>query len=163
MAEKTKVENVSQSKNDSKSKNLKNTKIDAENEKQNNTNKDAHKTKISEEKNNFDKDISKPYINNSKPVIELVACLSYLLFFLPLIFCRKEPFALYHANQSLILWLFASVFYLAFGFIPNVNIIALPIIVIFHIIAIFYGMYNSAHGRARPIPLIGKITIIKWN
>lgn len=111
----------------------------------------------------FDKDISKAYINNSRPVIELVACLSYILFFLPLIFCKKEPFALFHANQSLILWIFAIVFYLAFAFIPNVNVVALPIIVIFHILGIFYGMYTSAHGKAKTLPLIGKITIIKWN
>lgn len=108
-------------------------------------------------------DISKPYINNSRPVIELVSALSYILFFLPLIFCRKEPFALYHANQALILWLFMAIFYLAFGFIPGINIYALPIIILFHILGIFYGMYNSAHGRARQFWLIGKIKIIKWN
>lgn len=110
-----------------------------------------------------DTDITKPYINNSRPVIELVSALSYILFFLPLIFCRREPFVLYHANQSLILWLFMAIFYLAFGFIPGVNIYALPIIILFHILGIFYGMYNSAHGRARPFWLIGKINIIKWN
>lgn len=110
----------------------------------------------------FDKDVSKSYINNSKPVIELVACLSYLLFFLPLIFCKKEPFARFHANQSLLLWITMAVLYLAFAFIPNVNIWAIPVIVIFHIIGIFWGMYGSAHGRAKTLPLIGKLTIIKW-
>lgn len=110
----------------------------------------------------FDKDVSKSYINNSKPVIELVACLSYLLFFLPLIFCKKEPFARFHANQSLLLWITMAVLYLAFAFIPNVNVWAIPVIVIFHIIGVFWGMYGSAHGRAKTLPLIGKFTIIKW-
>ncbi len=110
----------------------------------------------------FDKDVSKSYINNSKPVIELVACLSYLLFFLPLIFCKKEPFARFHANQSLLLWITMAILYLAFAFIPNVNVWAIPIIIIFHIIGIFWGMYGSAHGRAKTLPIIGKLTIIKW-
>lgn len=112
---------------------------------------------------NRDVDITKAYVNNSRPVIELVAALSYILFFLPFIFCRKEPFALYHANQSLVFWILMIALYLIFGFIPSVNVVALPIIVIFHVLGIFYGMYNSAHGRARPFFLIGKITIIKWS
>ena len=112
---------------------------------------------------NRDVDITKAYVNNSRPVIELVAALSYILFFLPLIFCRREPFALYHANQSLVFWIFMIALYLIFGFIPSVNVVALPIIIIFHVLGIFYGMYNSAHGRARPFFLIGKITIIKWS
>lgn len=111
---------------------------------------------------NFDKDISKTYINNSKPIIELVACLSYLLFFLPLIFCKKEPFARFHANQSLLLWITMAILYLAFVFIPNINVWVVPIIIIFHIIGIFWGMYDSAHGKAKTLPLIGKLTIIKW-
>ena len=125
---------------------------------QENTANDTSKTT----NDTFDKDVSKSYINNSKPVIELVACLSYLLFFLPLIFCKKEPFARFHANQSLLLWITMAVLYLAFAFIPNVNIWAIPVIVIFHIIGIFWGMYGSAHGRAKTLPIIGKLTIIKW-
>ena len=111
----------------------------------------------------FDGDISKPYINNSRPVIELVAALSYIFFFLPFIFCKKEPFALYHANQSLVFWILMVALYLIFGFIPTVNLIALPIIILFNVLGVFYGMYNSATGRARPFFLIGKITLIKWN
>ena len=110
-----------------------------------------------------DTDITKPYVNNSKPVIELVSALSYILFFLPFIFCRREPFALYHANQSLILWILMSILYLSVGFIDEIKLIAIPIIIIFHVLGIFYGMYNSAHGRARPFWLIGKLTIIKWH
>ena len=100
---------------------------------------------------------------SNRMIIELVSALSYILFFLPLIFCRKEPFALYHANQALILTIIMLVLYLAFAFFPTVRVIALPIIVIFHVIGIFFGMYNSAHGRARAFPIVGKLEIIKWN
>lgn len=123
----------------------------------------SHTTEPQTDEINKDVDISKAYVNNSRPVIELVAALSYILFFLPLIFCRREPFALYHANQSLVFWIFMIALYLIFGFIPSVNVVALPIIIIFHVLGIFYGMYNSAHGRARPFFLIGKLTIIKWS
>ena len=100
---------------------------------------------------------------SNRTAIEFVSALAYILFFLPLIFCRKEPFALYHANQALLLTILMLILYLAFAFFPSVRVIALPIVVIFHVLGIFFGVYNSAHGRARALPVIGKLELIKWN
>ncbi len=127
------------------------------NEKENVVNLDSTASEIE-----LGEDIS-PEDVKSKSFIKLISALSYILFFLPLIFCKKEPFALYHANQSLIFWILMVALYLIFGFIPTVNLIALPIIILFNVLGMLYGMYNSATGKAKPFFLIGKITLIKWN
>ena len=80
--------------------------------------------------------------------IKLVSALSYLCFFLPLIFCRHEPYAIFHANQSLILWMTVSILYVALWLL-SVNAIFLLIVMIFHILGLFFGMYNATHNRAR--------------
>lgn len=105
---------------------------------------------------------AKPKHNYTKAQIITVSALGYLLIFLPFIFCREEPFARYHLNQALVLWIFAVPLYLIFAFIPNVNIIAIPIICMFHILGIMIGFAYAVRGRAKHLPLIGRITIIKW-
>ena len=52
--------------------------------------------------------------------------------------------------------------YLIFAFIPNVNIVAIPVICMFHILGIMVGVAYAVRGRAKHLPLIGRITIIKW-
>ena len=99
---------------------------------------------------------------HSRNTILAVSALAYLIFFLPFIFCREEPFAKYHLNQALVLWIFAIALYLIFAFIPNVNIIVIPIICMFHILGIIIGISYAVRGKAKHLPLIGRITIIKW-
>jgi uncharacterized membrane protein len=80
--------------------------------------------------------------------IKLISALSYLCFFLPLIFCRHEPYAIFHANQSLILWLIVSVLYVIFWLV-SINVLVLLAVMIFHILGVFFGVYNALHNRAR--------------
>ena len=69
-----------------------------------------------------------------------MAGLSYFLFFLPLIVCPESRYAKFHANQSLLL--------LITGVAGNV------------ILGIM-GLINGFGGKAKPLPLIGKFTILK--
>ena len=105
---------------------------------------------------------SKAKHNYSRAEILTVSALGYLFVFLPFIFCREEPYARYHLNQALVLWIFAIPLYLIFAFIPNVNIVAIPVICMFHILGIMVGFAYAVRGRAKHLPLIGRITIIKW-
>jgi ABC-type multidrug transport system permease subunit len=92
--------------------------------------------------------------------IKIVSTLAYLLFFIPLIFCRHEPYAIFHANQSLVLWLIVSAFYILFALI-SVHVFFLLIIIICHVLGIFFGMYNASHNRARHFWGAAKFCIFK--
>ena len=83
--------------------------------------------------------------------------------FLPIFFFRKEPFALFHYNQAIVLWITIIVLMLAVAFVPAINMVAIPLVIMFHILGIIVGMNYSFRGKAKPLPLIGKIKIIQWD
>lgn len=86
---------------------------------------------------------------------KVFAILAYLglLFLVPLLAAKDSPFAMYHANQGLLLFIMS----LVLGFIPFVNIVAFIVILIFMIM----GIINAANGLMKPLPLIGGIKLIK--
>ena len=111
------------------------------------------------------------------------AVLGYVLFLIPLFAGPKNSkFARYHTNQGLnflILWVIlaivngivhaavaASVYTTAFwsggwyGSLIAVNIVSAVVGVV---VALFFilGLYNSLKGVMKPLPLIGKINILK--
>lgn len=98
----------------------------------------------------------------SRSTIQFVSAMNYLVFFVGFCACRHEPFARYHHNQALWLWIIATVLYLGFGFIPNVNIVALPFVIMLHVMGVITGVSTALRGRIFTIPLLGKIKIIDW-
>jgi uncharacterized membrane protein len=99
-------------------------------------------------------------IDNNK----IWAILAYILFFIPLLTARQSPFAMYHANQGLMLFIVAIA-----SIVFNSIISAIPIIgwiiSIFVSIAVFIfwiiGIINAASGKAKPLPIIGGVTLLK--
>ena len=91
-----------------------------------------------------------------------IAGLSYLLFFLPLIVCPNSKFARFHANQGLILLIAGIVGNLILGMIPIVGwLVLMPIFSICLLVLGVMGLINGLNGKAVPLPLIGKFTILK--
>ncbi|MDP4153766.1 MAG: hypothetical protein Q8865_10095 [Bacillota bacterium] len=92
---------------------------------------------------------------------KVIAGLAYLLFFLPLLACPDSKFGRFHANQALVLWIFGFGGSLVLSLIPIIGwflLIFYPIAVgVFGII----GLVNGLQGKAKELPLIGKIKIFK--
>lgn len=107
-------------------------------------------------------------INQNKSI----SILSYIsiLFIVPLIGSNNSPFARYHVNQGLILFIIEIAWNIAISILSNIfwfiglgwmfkalaafgwlGFIALSIV----------GIVNAANGRAKELPIIGKYTIIK--
>jgi uncharacterized membrane protein len=88
---------------------------------------------------------------------DLTAILSYLgiLFLVPLLACKDNPFAQFHAKQGLVLFI-AEVATMFIGWIPFlgwfVGMVAWFIWVILSII----GIVNVLGGKQVPLPIIGK-------
>lgn len=91
-----------------------------------------------------------------------VAAVAYLLFFLPLITNRDNEFAMYHANQGLLLLLTSVVINTIGTIIPILGwFILLPLGNIFVIVLFFMGVIRALNGQKKPLPLIGGFDVLK--
>ncbi len=93
---------------------------------------------------------------------KLMAVVAYLgvLVMIPLFIAKDSPFARYHTNQGLILFVFSLLSYVV-GLIPYVGWIVGAVISIFTLLLIVVGVLNAVKGEAKELPLIGKIRILK--
>jgi uncharacterized membrane protein len=110
---------------------------------------------------------------------KMMAVLAYFLFFVPLLVGahKTSPFVRYHANQGTILFIFAVAFSLVYGviigivtgilaalyawFLMSVILPLLSLLYVLPLVLCIMGIVNAAQGRMRPLPIIGKFTIIK--
>jgi uncharacterized membrane protein len=95
----------------------------------------------------------------------------WILFFLPLVCTPQSRFGKFHANQGLVLFLTELVLMVVMrvlsallGWIPVVgtliNLLGL-LVGIAVIVWAVYGIVQAAQGKAKTLPLIGKLTLIK--
>jgi len=83
-----------------------------------------------------------------------------ILFFLPLVSCPNSPFGRWAANQGLLV-LIASLVASLINIIPLLGqIIYLVLSILIAVFAII-SMVAAFQGQAKPVPVIGGITIIK--
>ena len=105
----------------------------------------------------YETEITKEDIEKNKGI----AALSYLLFFLPLIFAQDSKFARFHMNQGLILLLVAVIFNVFFNFFPFLGIFVAPVIGLATIILTVLGIKAALAGEVKELPIIGTIRIIQ--
>ncbi|MCE0484457.1 MAG: GYF domain-containing protein [Methylacidiphilales bacterium] len=93
--------------------------------------------------------------------------LAYVIFFVPLLVAKDSPFAKYHANQGLALFLtmLGTLIVLAvLSFIPFIGFIfGLLHIVVYlgYLVLVILGIVNAAAGKCVPLPVIGGIKLLK--
>lgn len=113
-----------------------------------------------------------------------LSVLAYLgiLVLAPLLAAKDSPYARYHANQGLVLWIASIIFsvviavlYLialfpiiafshhggAMGVLLILFLLLILAIGIYFLVATILGIVNAATGKKKPLPLIGKITILR--
>ena len=114
-------------------------------------------------------------IQNNK----VLAVLSYIGIFvlIPIFAGKNSPYARYHANQGLVLflaeiiwWVFCSIINLALGFLdifgPLFWIIhsvvdgILGILSLAFLALVIYGIVNAVTGKAKPLPFLGRFTLL---
>lgn len=95
--------------------------------------------------------------------------LSYLswLVLIPLIAAPKSPFARFHANQGLILAIIEIAFGIVLGALSLIPVIGIVFNIILSLLWLVFllftilGIVNAANGKAKELPVIGKIRLIK--
>lgn len=93
---------------------------------------------------------------------KVIALLSYIIFFLPYLAAKDSPFAMYHANQGLILLLTSIAINIVGYIIPVIGwFILIPFGNLAILVLLVLGILNALNGQMKPLPLIGKYQIIK--
>lgn len=89
-----------------------------------------------------------------------MSMLAYILFFLPLVACKDSAFGKFHANQGLLVWILFIVSSII-GIIPILGTIVSMVLYVVGVIFVILGIVNTSKGLAKPLPIIGGITLIK--
>ncbi len=92
-----------------------------------------------------------------------ICVLSYLgiLLLIPLLSKPNSAYVRYHSNQGLVLLIFSIVIGIL-SMIPYLGwFIIAPVGYIFSLVCIIMGIVNTVNGQLKPLPLIGKITLLK--
>lgn len=93
---------------------------------------------------------------------KVMGILAYIFFFIPLLAAKDSQFAMFHANQGLVLFLAAMAINIVGSFILFSGwffILTLGNLLIF--VFVVLGIINAAKGEMKPLPLIGGISILK--
>jgi len=94
---------------------------------------------------------------------KLIAGIAYfqILFFLPLLVCPNSRFGKFHANQALLLFLANSIGAFILRMIPFIGGFAAWVFGLCVLVFGVMGFLNAFEGKARELPYIGQIRLIK--
>ncbi len=95
-------------------------------------------------------------IENNK----VMAVLAYIIFLIPLLAAKDSPYAKFHTNQGLVLFI-AAILASVVAAIPIIGWIISPIIALGITVLSIIGIINALGGNAKELPIIGKFKILK--
>ncbi len=94
--------------------------------------------------------------SDSKLWAFLAYFLSIIGFVLVLALKKNDRFAMYHAKQSLVLFIVYLAGYIVLMFIPIIGWAIMTIWWIFGLVWAVMGIINAVTGKIKPLPIIGK-------
>lgn len=93
---------------------------------------------------------------------KLMAVLAYILFLIPLLAAKESKFAMYHANQGLVLFLALVAVNIVGAIIPIIGwLLIAPVGNVILLVLAVVGIVHAVKGESKPLPLIGGFRIIK--
>ena len=106
----------------------------------------------------YDNEISTTDIEENKAIA--ILCYFGLFLLIPYLTKPDSKFIKYHTNQGVILLLF-GIICSAVLIVPLLGWIAGLIGYLFSFVCFIIGILNVLNGRCKPLPLIGKFTVLK--
>ncbi|MDO4614917.1 MAG: hypothetical protein Q4B15_04720 [Lachnospiraceae bacterium] len=92
----------------------------------------------------------------------ITSAIGYIMFFVPLIMHPESKFARYHANQSMLLFIWMTLGLMLAAGIPYIGLILLLPMLIFGILFGLRGIVLALSCKAKHVPVIGKLVIIEY-
>ncbi len=93
---------------------------------------------------------------------KIMAVLAYILFLIPLLAAKESPYAKFHTNQGLLVFIASMIVTVVGSIIPILGwFIILPLGGLAVGIIGILGIINAITGKAKELPLIGKFKILK--
>lgn len=100
---------------------------------------------------------------------KFMAVLAYfgILVLIPLFAAKDSPYARFHTNQGLVLWIVSMLYNAVMGIVAVVPILGwaaaavMSLLSVVFVVLMILGIVNVVQGKAKELPLIGKITILK--
>ncbi|MBQ1377559.1 MAG: hypothetical protein IIY77_06280 [Lachnospiraceae bacterium] len=100
---------------------------------------------------------------------KIMALLSYIgiLVLIPLFSSRQSPFTRFHVNQGAVLCVLEIIVWAVFGFLGAIPVIGLIFRIIRYVLQAIclvfavLGIYNVVQGKAKELPFIGGIRLVK--
>lgn len=127
-------------------------------------NENDFRNKIEDAVNNFNNtpDTTADYAPDDIEKNRIMAIFAYLglLFLIPLFAAKESPFARYHTNQGILLFIIQFVGSMC-GAIPFIGWFVAAAANIFGVLLIVLGIINVVKGQAKELPIIGKFRILK--
>ena len=105
---------------------------------------------------NYNNDFEQKDVEDNK----IMGVLAYIFFLIPLLVAKESPFARFHTNQGVLVFLL----YFACGIIAIIPFIGWLVALvgwIFGLVCIVMGILNALEGKKKQLPIIGKYEIIK--
>ncbi len=99
-------------------------------------------------------------------VMAILAYLSWLVL-IPIFAAKESKFARYHVNQGLVLAIAEIIIWIVFGILAQIPFIGLIFSLINALLSLgcfvlaILGIVNAANGKAKELPIIGKVKILK--
>lgn len=99
--------------------------------------------------------------------LKVISAVGYLgiLFLLPYLMFPKEKFAVFHANQGLILLIFAVALQIAMAILApftfGLSFLLSPIAWLATVALLVVGVINAFNGHMKRLPVIGKFDLLK--
>ena len=87
--------------------------------------------------------------------------LAYILFIIPLLAAKDSKFAMYHANQGLVLFISAVAAQIFAHMIPFIGWMIAPMLSLGVLVLMVVGIVSASKGEMKPLPLIGGLNILK--
>ena len=93
---------------------------------------------------------------------KIFAIIAYIgiLFIVPLLAAKESRFAMYHANQGLVLFLF-NIAVGVIAIIPILGWIVAAVGWVASLVFLIMGIINAANGQMKPLPIIGGFSLLK--
>jgi uncharacterized membrane protein len=103
---------------------------------------------------------------------KVMAGLAYFIFFLPLVACPESRYGRFHANQGLliliasigggiVLAILSAILGLISLYLVIISTLLYIVLYVGITILVIMGLINGLNGKAKPLPVIGHIKLIK--